>query len=87
MPSFFTPLTRQIPRSQIGAEKTAVGCFVGEAAHGAKTQIDGSGGELTGFEMRAITQDYDPVEGQARFRALPVNELIDGVTITPLCVC
>jgi len=73
--------------SQIGAEKTAVGCFVGKPAHGAKTQIDGSGGELTGFEMRAITQDHDPVEGQARFRAVPVNELIDGVTITPLCVC
>jgi hypothetical protein len=37
--------------------------------------------------MRAIAQDHDPVEGQARFRAIPVNELIDGVTITPLCVC
>jgi hypothetical protein len=72
---------------QIGAEKTAVGRFVGEPAHGAKTQIDGAGGELTGFEMRAIAQDDDPVEGQARFRTIPVNELIDGVTVTPLCVC
>ena len=67
--------------SQIGAEKTAVGCFVGEPAHGAKTKIDGAGGELTGFETRAITQDHDPVEGQARLRAIPVNELIDGVSI------
>jgi hypothetical protein len=72
--------------SQIDAEKTAVGRFVCEPAHGAKTQIDGFGGELTGFEMRATTQDHDPVEGQARFRAIPVNELIDGV-MTPLCVC
>ena len=32
--------------------------------------------------MRAIPQDHGPVEGQARFRAIPVNELIDGVTIT-----
>jgi hypothetical protein len=32
--------------------------------------------------MRAIAQDHDPVEGQARFRAVPVNKLIDGVTIT-----
>jgi hypothetical protein len=31
---------------------------------------------LTGFEMRAIPQDHDPVEGQARFRTIPVNELI-----------
>jgi len=86
MPSFFTPSTRRTSL-QIGAEETAVGCFVREAAHRAKPQIDGSEGELTGFEMRAITQDHDPVEGQARFRAIPVNELIDGVTITPLCVC
>jgi hypothetical protein len=44
---------------QIGAEKTTVGCFVREAAHGAKTQINGSGGELTGLKMSAITQDHD----------------------------
>jgi len=68
-------------------EKTTVGCLVGQPAHRTKTQIDGSGCELTGFEMRAIAQDHDPVKGQARFRAVPVNELIDGVTITPLCVC
>src|ERR1700692_4885409 len=37
--------------------------------------------------MRAIAQDHNPVEGQARFRTIPVNKLIDGVTITPLCVC
>src|SRR5713226_7391426 len=36
--------------------------------------------------MRAITQDHDPVKGQTRFRAIPVNELIDGVTISPLGV-
>src|SRR2546425_5876706 len=72
---------------QIGAEKTAVGGFVGESAHCAKTQIDGAGGELTGFEMRSVTQGHDPVEGQARFRAIPVDELVDGVSITPFCVC
>jgi len=64
----------------------AVGGFVREP-HAAKTQIDGARGELTRFKMRAITQDHDPVEGQVRFRTMPVNELIDGVTITPLCVC
>jgi hypothetical protein len=44
------------------------------------------GGELMGREMRVVAQDHDPVECQARFRTIPVNELIDGVTITPLCV-
>jgi hypothetical protein len=87
MPSFFTPFNAANASRKVGAEKTAVGGFVGEPAHSAKTQIDGAGCKLTGFQMRAIPQDHDPVEGQARFRAVPVNELIDGVTITPLCVC
>jgi hypothetical protein len=41
---------------------------------------------VTGFEMRPIAQDHNSVESQARFRTIPVNECIDGVTITPLGV-
>jgi hypothetical protein len=33
--------------------------------------------------MRPIAQHYNSVESQTRFRTIPVNELIDGVTITP----
>jgi hypothetical protein len=36
--------------------------------------------------MRPIAQHYNSVESQARFRTIPVNEFIDGVTITPLGV-
>ena len=36
--------------------------------------------------MRPIAQHYNSVESQARFRTIPVNEFIDGVTITPLSV-
>jgi len=67
MPQLLHPFYATNTGSQIGAEKTAVGCFVCEPTHGAKTQIDGSGGKLTGFEMTAIAQDHDPIEGQARF--------------------
>jgi transposase len=38
---------------QVRTEKTAVGRFVGEPAHGAKTQIHRAGSELPGFQMRA----------------------------------
>jgi hypothetical protein len=31
--------------------------------------------------MRAVSQDQDPVDRQARFRVIQINELIDGVTI------
>jgi hypothetical protein len=36
--------------------------------------------------MRPIAQHHNSVESQARFRTIPVNELIDGVTITSLGV-
>jgi hypothetical protein len=36
--------------------------------------------------MRPIAQHYDSVESQARFRTIPINEFIDGVTITSLGV-
>jgi hypothetical protein len=72
---------------QVGAEKSAVGRFVCESAHITKTQIDCARCELTGFEMRTIAQNHYPVERQARFRAIPVNELLNGMTIAPLCIC
>ena len=64
---------------QVGAEKTAVGRFICESAHSPKTQIDCAGCELPGFQMKAIAQDHCPVERQARFRTIPVDELLDGV--------
>jgi hypothetical protein len=36
--------------------------------------------------MRPIAQHHYSVESQARFRTIPVNEFIDGVTITSLGV-
>src|SRR6266851_1276999 len=36
--------------------------------------------------MRAVAQDDRPIERQTRFRTIPVNELIDGVAISPLWV-
>jgi hypothetical protein len=36
--------------------------------------------------MRPIAQHYNSVESQARFRTIPVNEFIDGMTITSLGV-
>src|SRR5215471_12928110 len=72
--------------SKVGTEQTAIGSFICQSAHRAKTQIDCARRELAGFEMRSITQDHYSVERQARFRTIPVNELIDGVTITSLGV-
>jgi hypothetical protein len=89
-PEQIVALLRQIEVEIANGKNTPQACKEAEIRRAGvrrKTKIDGAGGELTGFEMRAVTQHHDPIEGQARFRALPVNELINGMTITPLCVC
>ena len=43
--------------------------------------VDGIGGQTPRFEMHAIAHDDDAIECQTRFRAVPGNELFDGVLI------
>src|SRR5271167_1286218 len=50
-------------RCQVGAKKATVGCFVGETAHSTEAKIDCAWSELSRFQMRAIAQDYRPVQG------------------------
>jgi hypothetical protein len=41
---------------------------------------------VDGIRDATDSEHHYSVESQARFRTIPVNELIDGVTITPLRV-
>jgi hypothetical protein len=50
-----------------GAKKATFCCFVGETAHRAEAKIDCARSELSGFQMRAIAQDYRPVQGWSGF--------------------
>jgi hypothetical protein len=80
----FHALDAANPSRKVSIEEAAVGCLVGETPHRAKAQVDRTGRELTGFEMRAVAQNNSPIERQARFRTIPVDEFVDGVTVSPL---
>jgi len=41
---------------------------------------------LPGFEIVSIFENNDPIERQTWFRAIPINELIDGMAIPALCI-
>jgi hypothetical protein len=45
----------------------------------------GAGCELTGFQMSAITKTTIQLKAKRNSQQYRSNELIDGVTITPLC--
>ena len=49
-----------------------------------KAEVDGGGGVVRLFEADAVAGEYGPVESEPGLRALPVNELADGVIIRPL---
>jgi hypothetical protein len=40
-------------------------------------------GQTAGFQVHTVTHDLDAIERQARFRAVPGDELVDGVLINP----
>jgi hypothetical protein len=39
---------------------------------------------LPGFKAGPVFENHDSIERQTWFRAKPVNELVDGVAISPL---
>ena len=52
-----------------------------EAAHGCKLLVDGVGRQMPRFQVHAIAHDDDAIESQSGFRAIPGNELVDGVLV------
>ena len=72
------------PRRQIRTEKTAVSRFVGQTTHRPEPKIDRSGGQFPELEVDAVPKYHGLVEGETRLRAIPVNELVDGVPVAAL---
>jgi len=42
--------------------------------------------EQASFKIAAIAENHRSVQGQARFRAIPIDELVNGMTISALTV-
>jgi len=54
-----------------------------QTTHGGELLIDGVRGQAARFQVQAVTHDHDAIESQARLRAVPSSELIDGVLVNP----
>src|SRR5579872_3629770 len=73
-------------RGQIGAQKAAVCRLVGEAPDGTQAKVDGSRGKQTGLKVASIAENHRSVQSKSRFRAVPIDEFVDRVTIPTLAV-
>jgi hypothetical protein len=80
------PLDATNPSGEIGTQQAGVGCLIGEAPNGAQAQIDGSRGKQAGLKVAAIAENHRSVQGQSRFRAVPIDELVNRVAISALAV-
>ena len=69
------------PRGQLGTQQARVGGFVRQATHGCKQLVDGVGGQMSRFQVHAIADDHDAVEGQPRLGVVPGDELVDSVLV------
>src|SRR5271167_1184887 len=69
---------------ELRTEQAGVGSLVGEPPHCSESSIDRSCRELAILEENAITGNHNLVERQARLGAVPLNELIDPVSISAL---
>jgi hypothetical protein len=72
-----TPRSVLDPSNQVGT--TGVGRFVRQATNGGELLVDGVSGQMARFQIQAIAQNDDRVEGQPRLGTVPGDELVDGV--------
>jgi len=66
---------------KIRAEQTAIGGFIRQPAYRCQSQVDRRGSIRMLFECDSVSRDYSPVEGKPRLRAIPLDELSDGMLI------
>src|SRR5258707_13222765 len=66
---------------EVRTEQAAIGSFVRKPPHSAQAELDSSWSQLPGFQITPVPYDHDPIECQTGLRAIPVNELVDGMTI------
>src|SRR5262249_54373411 len=74
------------PRGQVRAKESAVGSLVGEAPDCAQTEIDGARRQMPRLQVDAISEDDGLAEREPRLRAVPLNEFLDRMPVSSLCV-
>jgi len=69
---------------QFRTEEATIGGLVRDPADGRETQADRGGCVLALLKVNAVAQDHRAVEREAGLRAVPSDELADGVVVRTL---
>lgn len=81
-----TPFTRRNASRKVGTEETGVGRLIrhARATDRGQPKVDGGRCIPALLEMNAVAEHHRAVERQARFQAVPRDELANGVVIGAL---
>ena len=72
------------PSRELRTEQTRIGRLVRDPSHRREPQVDRGRRVLALLQMDPIPQDDGPIEREAWFRAVPADELADGVVVGAL---
>jgi hypothetical protein len=78
------PLYAADASSQFGTEETGIGSLVRDPANGREAQIDRGGRVVALLKVNAVAEDHRAVEREAGLRAVPSDELANGVLVGSL---
>jgi hypothetical protein len=80
----FSTLHAANPSRQICAQEPAISCLVRQPPHCREAQVDCGRCIMLLFERDAVPSDHGFVEGEPRFRTVPLDEFSDRMIIGPL---
>jgi len=69
---------------QFGAQEAGVGCLIRNAPYGSEPKVDRGRRISPLFEVNPVTEHDGAVEGEARLRTVPGNELANRVLVSSL---
>jgi hypothetical protein len=69
---------------QVGAEETTICRLVRQTPNCAEPEVDRAGRQMSRFKMHSIANDNRLVECESWLGAIPIHELVDGMSIAPL---
>src|SRR4051794_4784592 len=84
---FLKPADPPYAGSQIWTQQPVLHALVRKPANSTETKVYSARREFALFQVHSIPHDNGAIERKPWLRAVPVDEFVDGMTVSTLCIC
>jgi len=77
----FGTLHSSNPRRELGAQESGIRRLIGKPPNGGQPNVNRRRSQILLLQEKPISKHYSSIERQAGFRAVPLDELIDGMAV------